>query len=156
MRKRTLICLVLLAAFYGCSSDEPVGPDGDIDFQGNWVGDIGDPNAVQRIAVAWSPTHSRSTVTGFIFFQLTPALSARGTLSADVDSGFLDLTLTVLPGAFPSPISSSCALSGTGSSTIATNTNIEAMLTLTYTAPCLGTLTAVANVNHRINLTRVE
>jgi hypothetical protein len=62
----------------------------------------------------------------------------------------------VLPGAYPSPISASCSLTGTGSTSTATDHDIVAILALSYTAPCLGTLTAVSNATHRIRLVKVE
>ena len=149
---RVLLC----AALIGCSSEEVIGPDGEIDYQGEWTGNIGDPNTVQRITVTWTPTHTRNTVTGPIVFRLTSTLTARGTLAANVVGEILELTLTVPPGAYPSPISQACTLTGTGTSSVATDHDIVALLALTYTAPCLGTLTNNISVNHRLTLIKVE
>lgn len=147
---------LLLVVIAGCASNEPIGPDGDIDFQGTWRGDIGDPNLITRTGITWTPTHSRSTVSGPIEFQLTPTLTATGTLTGTVEGQFIHFTLTVPAGAYPAPVSQSCTLTGAGDSSVAAEASIVAMLALTYTAPCLGSVSSAANVDHRITLTKIE
>ena len=156
MKHSTLARGLLFAALIGCSSEEPIGPDGEIDYQGTWIGDIGDPNVIQRPSVTWTPTHTHNTVTGQIVFQLTSTLTARGTLTANVVGTVLEMTLTVPAGAYPAPISQSCTLTGTGISSTATDRDIVATLAMTWTAPCLGTLTNTLDANHRITLIKVE
>lgn len=156
MKHSTLMRVLPFAVLIGCTSDEPIGPDGQIDYQGTWVGDIGDPTTILRTPITWTPTHSRNAVEGNITFQLTATLTARGKLTANVVGAVLEFTLNVPAGAYPSPVSPACTLTGTGISSTATATSIVAVLTLTYTAPCLGTVTTVSTVTHRITLAKVE
>jgi hypothetical protein len=156
MRKTTVACVLSLAAVLACSSDEPAGPAGEIDYEGSWTGDMGDPNTVLRTSVTWTPTHTGNSVTGRIDFQLTSTLTARGTLAGTVVGTVIDFTLTVPAGSYPAPVSQACTLTGTGSSSTATDHDIVATLALTYTAPCLGTLTSVLTTNHRLRLIKVE
>src|SRR5690242_11747262 len=104
MKRSTIACVLLVAALGACSSEEPAGPDGEIDYEGTWSGDIGDPMAVQRVGVTWTPTHTHNTVAGPIVFRLTTTLSATGTLTGNVVGSVIEFTLSVPPGAYPSPI----------------------------------------------------
>jgi hypothetical protein len=148
--------MLTLCALLACTSEEPIGPDGAIDYQGTWAGTIGPPTAVQRLATTWTPTHTRNTVTGHIVFQLGGGLTARGTLTATVIGDVLEFSLTVPPGAYPAPVSQSCSLTATGVSTTATATDIVADLAMNWTPPCVGTLVTAANADHRLTLLKTE
>ena len=156
MRISTLARALLFVAVAACTSEETVGPDGAIDYAGTWSGTIGDPTQVQRLNVTWTPTHEHNTVTGPIVFHLNQTLTVRGTLTGTVSGTSIDFTLSILAGAYPAPVSQGCALTGTGSSTTATATDIVANFTMIWTAPCIGTVTSAGNATNRLTLVKID
>lgn len=115
---------------------------------------MGDPAQVSRNLVQWTATHSHNAVTGVFVIQLNSTVSATGTLHGTVADDLIDFTLDVPAGGFPSPVSPACVLTGSGTTTTATAVSIVANLALTFTAPCLGTVTGVLNANTRVTLTK--
>jgi hypothetical protein len=155
---QTLFAIAALALFAigGCASDAPPGPDGEIDFEGTWFGNIGDPALVQRTNVKWTPTHVHSTVSGPIVFQLSPTLTATGTLTGSVVGTAVEFTLKIPAGSFPPPVSPACAMTGSGATSAASETDIVAMILIHYSQPCVGTVTNVTITTHRLTLIKVS
>lgn len=147
MTCRHIITVLSLVACAACSDDEPAGPAGPIDFHGAWSGRMGESS------VQWTATHQRNSLTGPI---VVPSLDLTGTLSGTVVGDHIEFTLTFPFGSFPSPVSSACRLTGTGITSTATRAYMVIDMLLTFTEPCIGTVTSSVSATSQVVLTKSD
>jgi hypothetical protein len=105
--------------------------------------------------VTWTASQNGSSVSGP--FQVSfddeddGPVSISGTLSGTLSGSQLALTVTFPAGSIP--FAPDCSITGTGTST-PTATAITAMVTLTFSAPCMGTVADEPTDTDRLVLTK--
>ena len=159
-------CLALTAACgsSGAGSVNAAAPSAaaaasSVNLSGSWAGKLasvqsnsGDPNAP---SVKWSATQSGSSVTGPLSLTFSDDAgrpqTIQGTLNGAMSGGQLSLTLSFPAGAFADI--PGCTVGGAGTAT-PTSSSISSTVAITFSAPCVGTVTDRPTETDQLTLTK--
>ena len=128
---RAILCLVVASC--GSSTDATAS----LNFSGTWRGTFSSPGPA---TVTWTATQTGNNVSGPVVVVVSAApIQFTGTISGSATSGQLALAVAIPAGAIPG--APGCAISGVGTSTVATATSIVAQIAVSFSMPCVGVIT---------------
>ena len=129
----------------------PVG----LNLTGAWTGTLKTAGSNDQNTVTWAAGQSGTSSTGTFGVLVTNGTTKQnvnGTLAGVVTGTQVVWTLTFPVGAFTAMGSPNCSLTGSGTSSAATTSSIEASLNLTFAPACIGTVADKATEVDQLSL----